>query len=81
MCVSQLSESDRREVKRVVENYGGTFATSLDLSRCTHLVTENHSSEKYAAAKANGTIQIVNISWIRACVKVKSKNLVGGCTF
>ncbi|RWS26789.1 DNA topoisomerase 2-binding protein 1-like protein [Leptotrombidium deliense] len=68
VCVSQLENEQRAEVKKHVQQNGGVYNPTLSTSKTTHLIIQRPTGDKYRAAKNCGSIHIVSINWLQDSV-------------
>lgn len=66
-CFSKITD-DKHALWSLITYFGGTVQHNLN-SKCTHLITSDIKSEKYAKAFNLGdTVKIVTIDWVRESV-------------
>ncbi|KAK0423222.1 hypothetical protein QR680_008033 [Steinernema hermaphroditum] len=66
ITVSGLSIDARNEVSRLIERHGGKYSGEMKRGRCTHLVADKTSGDKFRRAK-QWDIKIVTTKWIQKC--------------
>uniref|UniRef100_A0A915B886 BRCT domain-containing protein n=3 Tax=Parascaris univalens TaxID=6257 RepID=A0A915B886_PARUN len=68
---SGLSSAERMTISQIVKVNGGVFTPEMERSRCTHLLTDKNSGEKYHKARQWGwdCVKIVRVKWLDKCVE------------
>ncbi|VDM46716.1 unnamed protein product [Toxocara canis] len=68
---SGLSSSERMTIAHIVKANGGVFSPEMERNRCTHLLTDKNSGEKYRKAREWGwdCVKIVRVKWLDKCVQ------------
>jgi len=69
---TQLTATERIQIKRLVEENGGEYQPMLEKQKTTHLIAAHTVGEKYSHAKSWGTIKIVTAAWVENCATLKS---------
>ncbi|XP_035751590.1 DNA topoisomerase 2-binding protein 1 isoform X2 [Egretta garzetta] len=62
ICVTGLSNSDRKEVQRLTAEHGGQYTGHLKMNECTHLIVQEPEGQKYECAK-KWNVHCVSVQW------------------
>jgi NAD-dependent DNA ligase len=73
ISLTGYAPEERFQFQKLVEENGGTFSASLVREKCTHLISESATGDKYFHAKSWGTVHVVNSKWLSECVNRKCK--------
>uniref|UniRef100_A0A1I7T8P5 BRCT domain-containing protein n=1 Tax=Caenorhabditis tropicalis TaxID=1561998 RepID=A0A1I7T8P5_9PELO len=68
MAISSIDGADRNRLIQLVEEHGGTIPGNMSRSRCTHLITEKTSGQKYIKATEWKSVHVVQTRWVRKCI-------------
>ena len=63
VCVTGLEAEKRKDVKRLVTEFGGTYSGELNMNTCTHLIVDIPRGEKYEFAR-KWKIHRVSCQWL-----------------
>ncbi|KAK0423220.1 hypothetical protein QR680_008032 [Steinernema hermaphroditum] len=66
ITVSGLSVDSRNEMRQLIEQHGGEYSGEMKRGKCTHLVVDKTSGDKFRRAK-QWDIKIVTTKWIQKC--------------
>uniref|UniRef100_F1KQE3 DNA topoisomerase 2-binding protein 1 n=1 Tax=Ascaris suum TaxID=6253 RepID=F1KQE3_ASCSU len=68
---SGLSSAERMTISQIVKVNGGVFTPEMERNRCTHLLTDKNSGEKYRKARQWGwdCVKIVRVKWLDKCIE------------
>lgn len=69
MAVTSIDGCDRSSLIQLIEENGGKIPGNMSRTRCSHLITDKTSGEKYAKATEWATFPIVQTRWIRRCIQ------------
>ena len=67
---------EREEIAETVQRLGGQFCSQLERHTCTHLLVADglpKETEKVVAAKKWGSIALVPLAWLHACVQAGAR--------
>ncbi|VDD92792.1 unnamed protein product [Enterobius vermicularis] len=71
MTCSGVSLQERLLLGQLIEENGGRFKGDMERYKCTHLLTNLNTGEKYRNAREWGwkTIKIVRVGWLAKCIE------------
>ncbi|XP_028289233.1 DNA topoisomerase 2-binding protein 1 isoform X2 [Parambassis ranga] len=68
VCVTGLSTTERKEVKRLCEQHGATYTGQLKMNECTHLIVSEPTGQKYECAR-KWNVYCVSLHWLFDCIE------------
>ncbi|CAP23347.2 Protein CBR-MUS-101 [Caenorhabditis briggsae] len=72
ISISSIDGVDRTNLIQLVEEHGGRVSGNMSKNRCSHLITDKTSGQKYLKASEWKTVRIVQTRWIRKCIDAGS---------
>nr|XP_015210452.1 PREDICTED: DNA topoisomerase 2-binding protein 1 [Lepisosteus oculatus] len=63
ICVTGLSNLDRKEVQRLTLQHGGQYTGQLKMNECTHLIVQEPKGQKYECAR-KWNVSCVSVHWL-----------------
>ncbi|CAG0914061.1 unnamed protein product [Notodromas monacha] len=67
ICLSQIPKKEKFQLRKLIEENGGTFLADLKLSNVTILISGSASGEKFEAALKSNRIIILKSNWLHDC--------------
>ncbi|XP_033849176.3 DNA topoisomerase 2-binding protein 1-A-like isoform X1 [Acipenser ruthenus] len=68
ICVTGLTNLDRKEVQRLVVEHGGQYTGQLKMNECTHLIVQEPKGQKYECAQ-KWNVYCVSIHWLFSSIE------------
>ncbi|MGH0123457.1 UNVERIFIED_CONTAM: hypothetical protein FKN15_011972 [Acipenser sinensis] len=68
ICVTGLTNLDRKEVQRLVVEHGGQYTGQLKMNECTHLIVQEPKGQKYECAR-KWNVYCVSIHWLFSSIE------------
>uniref|UniRef100_A0A7E4VJA1 DNA topoisomerase 2-binding protein 1 n=1 Tax=Panagrellus redivivus TaxID=6233 RepID=A0A7E4VJA1_PANRE len=65
---SGVSHDERLKIAKLIQQHGGVFSGEMNRESCTHLLTNSKTGVKFKKAKEWGTVNIVIVKWLSACL-------------
>uniref|UniRef100_A0A8C4RPF1 DNA topoisomerase II binding protein 1 n=2 Tax=Erpetoichthys calabaricus TaxID=27687 RepID=A0A8C4RPF1_ERPCA len=62
ICVTGLTNIERKEVQKLTEKHGGQYTGQLKMNECTHLIVQEPKGQKYECA-LKWNVYCVSIHW------------------
>ena len=71
MTCSGVSLQERVLLGQLIEENGGKFRGDMERYKCTHLLTDRNSGEKFRKAVEWGweAIKVVRVAWLTKCIE------------